>query len=161
MSLTHCPECQTTISNKAKICPACGVRPPRRTSKLVLILVGALCISLTIALTTGPTNTLAEAQAQSLAKTISDKAESDRFDMARESARAVRAAMRDPASFEVEFIGVSSDAKISCMKYRSRNGFGGMNGGIAVTVGSKVHDKASLWTKHCKQPLHDLTYASK
>jgi hypothetical protein len=40
--------------------------------------------------------------------------------------RAVRRALRDPASFDPISVGGNADASRLCMIYRARNGFGGM-----------------------------------
>ncbi|MCU4120942.1 hypothetical protein [Variovorax sp. N23] len=82
-----------------------------------------------------------------------------RFDLAFASAKAVKSTLRDPDSLKWEFIGVNDDATVACLKYRAKNGFGGMNGEFAVIANGKATRSAADWKKHCSAPLHEETVA--
>lgn len=78
--------------------------------------------------------------------------------MAHDVTRAIRKSMRDPDSTVFETVGVSADATVACVQYRSRNGFGGMNREAAIYIaGSIKRASKALIDKHC---LHLADYLS-
>lgn len=85
--------------------------------------------------------------------------ETDRFDLAFDSAKAIRQVMREPASLQWISIGVNNDGTVACLTYRARNGFGGMNIERAVVFNSKASSKKRDWERHCNMPLRDYTAA--
>jgi hypothetical protein len=87
-------------------------------------------------------------------------AEDARFDMAFQAAKAVKSSLRDPDSVKWEFVGVNDAGTVACMKYRAKNGFGGMNAGFAVVANNKATNKQSDWNRYCAAPLHDETVAA-
>lgn len=86
-----------------------------------------------------------------------DKADED----AQWYVRMVKRYMRDPDSFVAENLYMSDGYinRIYCFKYRSRNGFGGMNREILVSMKDGTSFKTvAAWNKHCKGlPEYDLS----
>lgn len=75
----------------------------------------------------------------------------------------LKKAQRDPDSLVWEDISATSDASVMCIKYRSRNGFGGMNKNILVVAKKKASDKSAAWNNHCAGPgrqLEQFDYAA-
>lgn len=83
-----------------------------------------------------------------------------RFDLAFDAAKAVKSSLRDPDSLKWEFIGVNDEATVACLKYRAKNGFGGMSAATAVVVDRKASKSADDWQKYCSSRLHDETAAA-
>lgn len=163
MALTKCKDCNAQISDKATACPQCGAKPSKQTSRFTIFFGGLFTIAIamlvfkddtkTEALVNAPSTKQAEAQKQ-------EKIKADaRFDLAFETAKTIKKSMRDPDSFKVEYIGVNDQATVACAKYRSRNGFGGMNKEFAVVANNKVTQSAADWNKLCTQLLYDETTA--
>ena len=61
----------------------------------------------------------------------------------------LKSAQRQPESLVWEEIYGEQDASVMCFKYRSKNGFGGMNKNILVIANKKASDKVPVWNKHC------------
>lgn len=72
-------------------------------------------------------------------------------------AKTIKDSMRDPQSFSVEGMRINDDATLACIKYRAKNGFGGVNLEFAVYSNGKVSQDSGLWNAKCTKPLHDLT----
>ena len=76
--------------------------------------------------------------------------------------------LRDPKSFELIDVGSYHDKEIlaSCMQYRARNGFGGLNVEYStwVMIGTKVtHSRRPAeWNKYCaNKKTTDMAYVVK
>ena len=80
--------------------------------------------------------------------------------------------LRDPQSLQIISLTVVDQKEVlaGCMKFRSRNGFGGMTNGISVWYisGKKFYFRAqnvtdgtledpSAWNTYCVRPSHDKT----
>ena len=82
-----------------------------------------------------------------------------RFKFARMVVRALKEQMRDPESFKLESIRVNEDASTACIKYRAKNGFGGMNREFAVYKnGALLVGNSSTWNTDCTKTMFDMTY---
>lgn len=158
MSLGKCRECGAEVSTEAKACPKCGAtKPTRQRSPIVkyalptiagLILVGAV-----IERTTNPGGASRES--------VADQAERTRVNQAGAAARTLRAALRNPDSFDLERVIDMGDGN-HCVTYRAQNGFGGMNVGKAIfTEAAVLLDRQpefqAEWAKRCAGQGRDIT----
>jgi hypothetical protein len=171
MALIKCRECGGEVSTEANNCPKCGAAVSKGTSRFTILVGGAFAIAVGSCIFQGdkapesaavnaqqPTMTPATLAAQAAANAAKAR-ETARFDLAFDAAKAIKAAMRDPDSLKWESIGVNEDGTVACLKYRARNGFGGMNSEFAVVANNAATRKMSDWKKYCTGPLHDLTSA--
>jgi hypothetical protein len=71
---------------------------------------------------------------------------------------ALKSTARDPDSLVIESGLASDDGKLLCVRYRARNGFGGMNREAVAFSNMKPVTGASFWNAHCaNRTLNDLT----
>lgn len=73
----------------------------------------------------------------------------------------VKKSMREPESVRWDFIGANDDASVVCMKYRGKNGFGGVSVENASYANGKLSTSKSAWNKSCAgKSLNDDTGVS-
>lgn len=63
-------------------------------------------------------------------------------------AAAVKSTLREPDSFKIDELFVTS-AGYTCLAYSARNGFGGMNRQYAVHPDQELEDINQVWSKYC------------
>jgi len=134
--MTNCRECGAAISTRAAACPQCGARAKKKTSVLTWIaaavaagVVGSCVAGLqpgheqrdarqaaTAASEAAKTPEQRASEAAAKAKTEAE------FQFVVSAARAAKAAMKDPASFELVTAGLT-DAGTACLIYRGKNSF--------------------------------------
>jgi len=164
MAMVKCKECGSQVSSKAKSCPNCGAKPPKKTSivtwfVLVLIVFVAYGMVNTASNLTPEEKAKLAVEAQEKEKekekekliAAAKKAEEDKdnkrkgfhclsgWDGSHAAVKdAVEKQMRDPDSFEhieTRITPVDKNGKHSLvMKYRAANGFGGMSVGQAEAI---------------------------
>lgn len=157
MSIKKCKECGSNVSNKAKTCPSCGAPAPRKTSFLTwffTIIMGILIFSFFVQRASMTPEEIAQEkkmyEQERQAKIDKDAAEAkERAEQKAADKEAgfhclsgidgnhrglsslVKENLREPESFEhIETrIGPKDEngEHVVKMKYRGRNGFGGMN----------------------------------
>lgn len=149
MALVKCRECGGEVSTEARACPKCGARikralnwPAITLAAAVGVTIGALALFLE-----GPPQTPDEAAARS--------AEAARRAAAEGVVRGLRDLVRDPDSMVVEQALVSEAGDVVCVRYRARNGFGGMNRELAVLTPDGAGTDAAAWSRHCTGAMHD------
>ena len=69
--------------------------------------------------------------------------------------------LRDPDSLIVEKILTTRDAKIVCVWYRARNGFGGMDRTLMAFVGDLAFNADQAGAVSCGEAVIDMGYAAK
>ena len=69
MALVKCKECNEEISSKAKVCPKCGVKPPKKTS-LFTWLVLIIIVFVIYSVSQSPTSTKVTTKAKSSTRAI-------------------------------------------------------------------------------------------
>lgn len=164
MALKNCKECGEKVSTKAKTCPKCGAKAPKKTSFLtwaVLVLIVFVVIgvmrqeaSLTPEERAERAERLEEQRrareeraAEELAARQAEEAENKRKGfhclsswngMHRGVERVVKENLRDPSSFEhieTRITPVNQDGKHRLMmSYRAANAFGGKTVGNAIAI---------------------------
>lgn len=82
-------------------------------------------------------------------ETAETKAENARTEFAGLAVASLKKALRDPDSFKLERAFTTMDAKYACIRYRARNGFGGMNREHVVFTAKGGDQSASAWNRHC------------
>lgn len=175
MALITCKECQAKISDSAPTCPQCGAKRPKAASRLQIAFVGVLVIGIGIAVskpgttaaTAGaapaPTQTAEQAAYRAKESAFADqqaKAAKARAQFAASSIEAVMSSLRDPESAKFTYLGVNEEGNVSCLQYRAKNGFGGMNNAFAVIANNKATNKQADWKKYCSGALHDMLAAA-
>lgn len=71
-------------------------------------------------------------------------------------ARLIKSNLRDPDSLTWKSIRATEDGGTICIEYFARNGFGGMNNEIAISVNGKKSQSVKDWNKHCLRGLEDF-----
>lgn len=79
-----------------------------------------------------------------------------RYAAATVAADTVKKSIRDPDSLVFDTLLVSDDTKAICIRFRARNGFGGMTRESIVLVNHEETTDTNAWTKHCLGKMHDL-----
>lgn len=74
---------------------------------------------------------------------------------------ALKRAARDPDSLVIEDARGSDDGNILCVRYRGRNGFGGMDRESVAFLGGVAHGSRSFWRSHCDKATIVVTSAVK
>lgn len=164
MGMTKCKECKTEISTSAKACPKCGaVR--KKTSFFTKMVAGFMAvIAGTVIYVSNKGNAEREAAAAKEAQRVAAMSPADRaeleakkaaeakakaerevvFQKAVSTARAVKAAAKDPSSFELVSLVVMAD-KSECLVFRARNSFNA----IVTDQRAFLNGKSVDWNKHC------------
>lgn len=172
MALIKCKECGNEVSTTAKACPKCGAKVKKPTSTLTWVFVAVLSLGMLNAVMTETPATQAEKAALASEtpeqKSAREKAEAEKkekesrqYIVAASTAKAIKSAMREPASLVFDSLRISDDAKTLCAEYRARNGFGGMSIEHVVVAGGKTLQTAKAWNKHCLGPMRDMKWAAR
>lgn len=156
MALIKCRECGKDISTEAKACPHCGAKPPYRPSLAFILIAGLLVVfgvkSSFDRDSTPPPPKTAEQIAQ-------DEAEQRRHLVVAITAKKLKNAMREPESVEWMDMGTDEKAELVCLRYRARNGFGGMAVETMTVTTKEAGPEAALWNRHCTRGgLYDMLY---
>lgn len=167
MAMVSCKDCGEKVSSKAKACPKCGAPPPKKTSfvtwAVLVVIVLAVFGSIQSKSNLTPEQRrekaeqdAAAAKAKAAEKAAKDKEDKQKgfhclsgFDGSHPAVkRYVEKNMRDPDSFEHIETRISPVSKngdhLLVMKYRAKNGFGGMNVSSAT---------ATIENKTCKATI--------
>lgn len=152
--MVPCHECRTWISNKARSCPTCGVKP-KRTSMGVKILAGFFIFA---AVMTAVQEVLPRTAPTPPKPRTPEQAGQDAYDKrvayAFYASSELRDTMRDPDSYKL-ITGIVTGSGAICFRYRARNGFGGMNvESLVITPKDRfIHEKADgfvgAWNRYC------------
>ena len=168
MALIKCKDCGKEVSSKAKACPNCGRAVPKRTSLLTWLFAGFICFvilsaifrdrssqSVAPASTATPAATTAASAAAPAGAAPEKKADPD-IDAALRVGNLVlnlRDAARNPDSFKLTKAYRMKNGA-ACIEYRAQNGFGGLNVGKALAIGTKFKTNesegfAGAWNHYC------------
>lgn len=160
MTLISCAECGTSVSDTAKACPSCGTprkrmrKGQKRPAPAWLKAVIVLFIVSTVIGAVMQQNKPAPTPEQIAAEAASTK----RNTAALRDAQALKNNLRDPSSLQLEYVGVSEDGATTCIRYRGRNGFGGVNVEQMVFVDGAPQTVQGVWRKRCANvDLYDVT----
>ena len=167
MPLITCPECGVEVS-AAKACPRCGasaraiakgqVKPKKQIGLVGKILIGGAVAS---AVLVAATSIKSPQHTQGSEDTKADALGRQRRQATVTDAVSLRQAMRDPDSLVFEKILASDDGGVVCIRYRARNGFGGMDRERATFTGGPGTTSGAAWNKHCAHvALNDETYTT-
>lgn len=133
MALEKCRECDNMISTSAKVCPKCGAKRPG--SKFWMWAIFVLITPLFLLVIFAPDDPQGRE--------------------ARDFARAVQSMMRDPGSFDVVELRVSSSGAV-CLTYRAKNAFNAYVQQRAVRtpegrtdIQGVLSSGSELWIQHC------------
>lgn len=165
MALVKCQECGHQVSRDAKACPACGTRKFDTSGNWVMWVIGGVA---TVMVLVGVSKNDAETrQQENLAAIVQasktpeqraaefaakQKAEAE-FQFAVSAAKAVRASMKNPKSFELVSAGLV-DGGALCLIYRGTNGF---NAVVTQEAAVKRNGKLGAWNKDCAgKPVKDV-----
>lgn len=156
MALVICGECGKEISTEAKACPHCGAKPPYRPSfALVMIAILLFAFGFNVLFDRGGSPSIPKTAEQ----IALDEAEKRRNLTVAIIAKELKNTLREPQS--VEWISMSTDdnAEVVCLRYRARNGFGGMAVEVMTVTPQKVGQDAALWNRHCtRDGLHNMIH---
>lgn len=169
MSLIKCHECGGQVSSAAKACPHCGAKPRKKVGIIGIffaLFIGYIAFSCSSGLDRAQRN----AQERESAKTPEQKAaeakakedEERRFKSARNAIRALQSTLKDPASLDIEAIGVTQGGGLTCISYRAKNSFNAVIKGGFVFDGSTGSSHDATVAKNCdpkRNKFIDTTYA--
>lgn len=157
MALVKCTECKNQISDTASACPHCGAKPKKPTSRLTIFIGGLFAIGVAGAIFGGNDKPAPVVQAKSAEQIKLEQEKEAAFQADVSKLRALKNAMKNPASFELVEAGRMED-KTLCVLYRGTNSFN------AVTTEQKAispQGKLLDYAKACagKTPIAVLTHA--
>lgn len=157
MALIKCRECGKEISTDAKACPHCGAKPPYRPSLAFVLIAGLLVVfGIKASIDSGR-----PAPAKTAEETAEEAAKERRYLVTVITAKKLKNAMREPESVEWIILSTDEKAELVCLKYRARNGFGGMSVETMTVTTQESGPEAVLWNRHCAGvSLYDMLYAS-
>lgn len=155
MALVACRECGKEISTDARACPHCGAKPPYRPSLAFVLIAGLLIV---FGVKTSFDRDAAPAPPKTAAQIAEDESSQRRYLVVAAIAKKLKTSLREPDS--VEWIDVLSDEKAEtvCLKYRARNGFGGMSVETMTVTPHAAGQQAALWNRHCTGEMYDMLY---
>lgn len=158
MALIKCRECGKDISTEAKTCPHCGAKPPYRPS-LAFILIAGLLVVFGIKASIESSRPPPPAPTKTAEQIAEDAAKERRFLVVAVTAKKMKNAMREPESVEWIYMGADEKAEVVCLRYRARNGFGGMSVETMTVTTREAGPEAALWNRHCTGGgLFDMLY---
>lgn len=156
MAARHCHACGCPLQAGIRKCISCNA--PARVSARSATLLVALLITLVAALVVAAR----QEPAQPLQPPASSGPNLERLRFANSVAVAesIKEQLRDPDSVQWERILANDDASTICVRYRARNGFGGVNRERLVVHKNAVSQDSRGWDMHCTDHrLHDMTFA--
>lgn len=157
MAMIKCEECGAQVSTEAKACPSCGAKPKKPTSRLALGIAGLVLFGIIYGIATAPDPVAAPSK--SPAEIAAAAAKEREFQAVAAQLRALKAAMKNPASFELVSADLAGDGTL-CVKYRATNSFNAVTTSIYVGNSKVSSDKVPDWNKYCAGvPLTDYLHA--
>lgn len=162
-----CGGCGTRAPINAVACPGCGEKFKKKSGRPIILVAIAIFIVAVVFLQQGPSN-VADAKPsappltseQVAANALKSKQEDARLSGVIAAMRVVKKHLRDPDSLQWAEIGANDDGSVICMRYRAKNGFGGMNVEVASVAKNTLQIGAAAWKRDCtKSPLHDMSFA--
>lgn len=158
MALIACHECGSKVSDEAKACPQCGVKPKAKTSLSTKLIAGLFAIGI-ISSIIGQNSNQPPAVAAPTKESTDPNIEL-RFQKTVLVAKTVKAALRNPDSVQWGGMLANDDASVICIEYRAQNGFGGMNLEYVAFAKGKLQTSAEAWNKHCaEKKMYDMKRA--
>jgi Na+-transporting methylmalonyl-CoA/oxaloacetate decarboxylase gamma subunit len=158
MALIKCGECGKQFSTDAKACPHCGGKAPYKPGAAFILVVGLLIvfgISASIESSQPPP----EAAPKTAEQIAQDQAQERRHLVVLITAKKLKDSMREPDSVEWLYMGTDEKAEVVCLRYRARNGFGGMAVETMTITTKEAGQEAELWNRHCiRDGLYDMLY---
>jgi len=156
MALIECHECGKKISSDTKVCPQCGARQRYRPSTGIVVFAILAVIFGIYGVTS--TNSPPPKATKTAAELAEDEAKERRHLVVAIAAKKLKNSLREPDS--VEWIDMLTDerAEVVCLKYRARNGFGGMSVETLTLTKDEAGQDAALWNRHCAGvELYDMS----
>ncbi len=151
MPMTICRECKSSVSDAAKICPACGIKRPGKRGSRSLWIVGSIGAAIAL-FNLIPTPSPRPRTRIDVANDARRDADFEEDQQAATGAVLLRNSMRNPSKFDLSLVFIV-DHEWFCYAYRAENGFGGMNLDRAVVHKEQLlieADATGPWMKHCK-----------
>lgn len=164
MAVVKCKECGNQVSTKAKACPTCGAKPPKKTSfvtwgilAIVVLVVGNAIINPAPPKPAKTQEQLAQEAEAARVKEAEAKRRSDRSLAESVAKEAVLAQLKDPDSAKFGKV-VVKESGIVCGYVNAKNSLGGYTGekGFISLGGPKMtwlqgeaKDFEETWNKHC------------
>lgn len=173
MALVRCPDCGSQVSSSAPACVKCG-RPLTDEDRdvtrggcgsLVFTMIVLAGLGYWIWHQVNEPPAPAPRPSQQAAPSPEDLARREVLARAIVGAKSIKAAMRDPESFDLEQVLMIEKTGAICYTYRAKNGFGGFNRELAVLRkgesalrSSGTSGFESVWNKSCANKTgQDLT----
>lgn len=140
MALKKCMECDGTLSSSAATCPHCGAKQPKKTSMFTWVVLGVIGLAIFSAMQAPdkPTKTAAPP----------DPAKEREFQMVVSNLKTLRAATKNPASFDLVDAKLVDSATL-CVVFRSTNSFNAIVTERYTMSRTVSSGSADAWEKHC------------
>ena len=167
MALKNCKECGNQISTKAKKCPNCGAKAPKRTSILIWALVGVIGYVFYMVgqgKLEAPAPRVAQPLSAEQQAEIQKEAEhrakaSFERDLIYNAKKTVTASLKDPDSAQfrdVFFNETEKGGAVVCGQVNSKNSLGAFTGfqrfisnGQTTFLEEKYSDMGNTWAQVC------------
>ena len=164
MALVKCKECGNQVSTKAKACPTCGAKVPKKTSIVTWCVLGVIVLVVGNAIINPappkPPKTQEQIAQEAESAKLKEEESKRRTERAIAESRAkesVLALLKDPDSAKFGTV-VVTDSGIVCGYVNAKNSFGGytgekpfisMGGTQATWIQGNVKDFEKTWNKYC------------
>lgn len=150
MAMTKCPECGSQISTSAAVCPSCGAKPDKPTSRLTIAIAGLFAIGLAAAISRHSDNeTERPAPAAKTPAELAETARKDReINTVLAGARMLKQSMKKPETFELTR-ATMIDGKVICYEYVARNSFNDQAPGHYVVSDAVSSNSIKAWNALC------------
>lgn len=153
MALKKCKECGSQVSTDAKRCPQCGAKVKKPIGFLGMIALGLMVIGISKCVMDQSNRPQQAAKTpEQIERDAKNEAE---FQADVAKVRALRSAMKNPASFEL-VSAIRMDNGVLCVSYRATNSFNAViTESKAITPAGEFAD----WNKVCAGKTgKDVTY---
>lgn len=145
MALIKCKECGSQVSTNAKACPSCGVKVPKRVGFIGMAVAAVLVVAMVRCSYDQSVKPAVQAPAKTPEQLAAEAARERQFQRDVLKLRALRASLKNPASFELVSVGRMADETL-CVTYRGTNSFNAI-----VTERKPILSSGQIgeWRKHC------------
>lgn len=140
MAMIACHECKALISSTAAACPQCGAKAKKKTSVVAMLVAGMFAIGVGGMIYSSAQTPAVQKPVKTAEQIKAEKEKEAQFQADALKVRALKASLKNPASFELVSVVRLNDGTL-CLTYRATNSFNAIiTEQKAITVASKFAD---------------------
>lgn len=148
MALIKCKECDKPVSDTAELCPNCGSKVSKPTSRLAIGVAGLFAIGIAASLFNTPSRAPEPVASKSPTQVAADAKKESQFQLVLLGAQALKQSMKNPDTFKLESAVMMDDGAI-CYEYRGTNSFNAVVPEQIVITEKGAKKDAATWNKRC------------